>query len=62
MVEIGVGVGVQGLTSAVLPHPPVSVTLVCGCWDHVVKWWMSVWVLRSCCEVVDVSVGVKIML
>ena len=30
----------------------------CGCYDHVVK-WMSVWVwmLRSCCEVVDVGVG-----
>ena len=34
-----------------------------GCKDHVVKWWMSawVWMLLSCCEVVDVTVGVDVM-
>ena len=48
--------GVQGLTSAVLPHPPVSVTLVCGYCDHVGKWWTCVLVL-----VVDVGVGVDVM-
>ena len=34
----------------------------CGCYGHVVKWWMSVWVwmLWSCCEVVDVGVDVDV--
>ena len=113
--------GVTSVTMAsvwhgvLLPRPPVSVSLACGCCDRVVKWWRMVWVgrgwlllsnlpvlvslacgcydrvvkqwrlvwvwvcrgcptpptcisdfglwmLGSCCKVVDVSLGVKIML
>ena len=36
------GVGEQGLTSAVVSSGGCQCGY--GCYDYVVKWWMSVWV------------------